>query len=93
MATGSIIDAVLIVWFIITALSVLYVAYDSFTNNPELKVMRWGWILVTAYTGVIGAALYVLSCKPPKVKEHQAFISPRWKQALGSTIHCMAGRS
>ncbi len=91
VATGSIIDAALIIWFILTALSVLYVAYDSFTNNPELKVMRWGWILVTAYTGVIGAALYVLSCKPPKVKEHQSFISPRWKQALGSTIHCMAG--
>lgn len=89
--TTSLVDGVLLVWFIFTAVSVLYVVYDSFINNPELKVMRWGWILVTAYTGVVGAALYVLSCKPPKVTEHQAFILPRWKQALGSTIHCMAG--
>lgn len=91
VATGSIIDSVLIVWFILTALSVVYVAYDAYRNNPELKVMRWGWILVTAYTGVIGASLYVLSCKPPIVKDHAKFVAPLWKQALGSTIHCMAG--
>ncbi len=90
-ATGSIIDTALVVWFILTALSVVYVAYDAYRNNPELKVMRWGWILVTAYTGVIGAALYVLSCKPPIVKDHARFVAPLWKQALGSTIHCMAG--
>lgn len=90
-ATGSIIDTVLIVWFVLTALSVVYVAWDAFHNNPELKVMRWGWILVTAYTGIIGAAFYVLACKPPKIKEHPAFVAPLWKQTLGSTIHCMAG--
>jgi hypothetical protein len=88
---GSLIDTVLVVWFILTALSVLYVAYDAFKNNPELKVMRIGWILVTAYTGVIGAALYVLSCKPPIKARHAQFVTPLWKQALGSTIHCIAG--
>ena len=89
--TVSLIDGVLLVWFILTAMSVLYVAYDAYRNNPELKVMRVGWILVTAYTGVIGAALYVLSCKPSVYKEHAKFVVPLWKQALGSTIHCMAG--
>lgn len=88
---GSLIDTVLIIWFILAAFSVLYVAYDAFTNNPELRVMRWGWILVTLYTGVIGAALYVLSCKEPRPGTHEKFIAPQWKQALGSTIHCMAG--
>lgn len=87
----SLIDSVLLIWFILTAVSVIYVTYDAFKNNPELKVMRWGWILVTAYTGVIGAALYVLSCKSSNPAQHQAFITPQWKQALGSTIHCMAG--
>jgi hypothetical protein len=91
VTSGSIIDTVLLIWFVLTALSVLYVAYDAYRNNPELKVMRVGWILVTAYTGVIGAALYVLSCKPPIYKEHAKFVAPLWKQSLGSTIHCMAG--
>ncbi len=88
---SSWIDGALYVWFILTAISVVYVAWDAYHNNPELKVMRVGWILVTAYTGVIGAALYILSCKPPKVSEHEKFIAPLWKQSLGSTIHCMAG--
>lgn len=90
-ASSSSIDLVLVIWFILTAISVAYVAWDAFTNNPELKIMRWGWILVTAYTGIIGAALYVLSCKEPKPGTHEIFIAPQWKQALGSTIHCMAG--
>jgi len=34
-----------------------YLAYDAFTQNPELTVMKWGWILVTLYIGPIGAAL------------------------------------
>ncbi len=85
------IDGALLIWFTLTTISVVYVAWDAYHNNPELKVMRVGWILVTAYTGIIGAALYVLSCKPPKVSEHEKFITPLWKQSLGSTIHCMAG--
>lgn len=89
--SGTFLDYILYVWFFFTALSIVYVAWDAYHNNPELKVMRWGWILVTAYTGVIGAALYVLSCKPPKRRDHPQFITPLWKQALGSTIHCMAG--
>jgi hypothetical protein len=84
-------DAVLIVWFILTGISVFYVAWDAIKNNPELKVMKWGWILVTLYTGPIGAALYVLSCKEPAPGQHEKFITPLWKQSLGSTIHCMAG--
>ncbi len=89
--SGTLLDGILYVWFFFAALSVAYVAYDAYYNNPELKVMRWGWILVTAYTGVVGAALYVLSCKPPKRSEHAEFVAPLWKQALGSSIHCMAG--
>ncbi len=34
-------DAVLIAWFALTALSVVYVAWDAFTRNPALKVMKW----------------------------------------------------
>ena len=52
------IDGALAAWFVLTAISVAYVAYDAFRNNPELTVMRWGWLLVTAYTGPLGASLY-----------------------------------
>lgn len=84
-------DQVLIGWFVLVALAVIYVAWDAFTNNPEMTVMKWGWVLVTLYTGPVGAALYILACKEPGPGEHEDFIKPMWKQALGSTIHCMAG--
>lgn len=84
-------DNVLLVWFGLTAISVIYVAWDALTNNPELTVMKWGWLLVTLYIGPIGAALYILSCKEPAPGQHEEFVKPLWKQTLGSTIHCMAG--
>lgn len=82
---------VLIAWFAIVFVSALYVAVDAFTKNPELRVMKWGWVLVTLYIGPIGAALYVLSCKEPRPGTHEQFVAPLWKQSLGSTIHCVAG--
>jgi hypothetical protein len=85
------IDLVLIGWFTLTALSVAYVAWDAWRNNPELTVMKWGWVLVTLYLGPIGLTLYVLSCKEPAPGTHERFIQPLWKQGLGSTIHCVAG--
>ena len=85
------IDVILLVWFMLVALSVAYVAYDAFTKNPEMKVMRLGWILVTLYLGPIGLFLYVLSCQEPAPGTHEEFVAPLWKQGLGSTIHCVAG--
>ncbi|GBF04406.1 multicopper oxidase, type 3 [Deinococcus aerius] len=84
-------DTVLRVWFVLAALTTLYVAWDAFANNPEMKVMKWGWVFVTAYTGPVGAALYVLSCQAPVAGQHPEFIRPLWKQGLGSAIHCLAG--
>ena len=85
------IDLVLLGWFALTAISVAYVAWDAYRNNPELTVMKWGWVLVTLYTGPVGLMLYVLSCKEPFPGAHERFIQPLWKQGLGSVIHCAAG--
>lgn len=84
------IDIVLIGWFVLIALSVLYVVVDS-RRNPEQTVMKWGWILVTLYMGPIAAGLYVLSDKEPRPGTHEQFVRPLWKQGIGSTIHCVAG--
>ncbi|RSS83054.1 DUF4396 domain-containing protein [Streptomyces sp. WAC06614] len=89
--SGSAADVLMYVWFFLAGLSTVYVAVDAFTRNPELTVMKWGWVLVTLYIGPIGASLYVLSCKEPRPGTHERFVAPLWKQALGSTIHCVAG--
>ncbi len=85
------IDIALWIWFALTAVSVAFVAWDLFTRTPEMKVMKWGWILVTLYTGIIGLIVYWFSCREPAPFTHEKFIAPLWKQAVGSTIHFMAG--
>jgi len=85
------VDVILLVWFTFTLLSVIYVAWDAFTNNPEMTVMKWGWVLVTLYLGPLSLIFYILSCKEPLPGTHEEFIKPLWKQAFGSTIHCVAG--
>jgi hypothetical protein len=84
-------DVILLGWFTLTLASLVYVAWDAATNNPEITVMKWGWILVTLYMGPIALILYILSCKEPYPGTHEDFIRPLWKQAVGSTIHCVAG--
>ncbi len=85
------IDYFLAAWFAVALASALYVAIDQFANNPEPVVMKWGFILVTLYTGPLGLLLYVLADKEPRPGEHEQFTKPLWKQGVGSTIHCIAG--
>lgn len=85
------INSLLGIWFGLTAISVLYMSYDLFTRTPAMKVMKWGWLLVALYTGPVALLLYVVSCREPAPGTHEKFIAPLWKQAIGSTIHCLAG--
>jgi hypothetical protein len=86
------IDVVLLGWFLVTAVSAAYVAYDEFVRgNPDVTVMKWGWLLVSLYMGPVALLLYALAAKEPRPGTHAAFIRPLWKQGVGSTIHCVAG--
>jgi hypothetical protein len=84
-------DIALWIWFSLTAASVVYVAWDLITRTPEMKVMKWGWVLVTLYTGPVAFVVYWLSCREPAPGTHEEFIAPLWKQSVGSAIHCIAG--
>ena len=85
------IDYFLVVWFVLALASTAYVAWDQFRGNPEPAIMKWGFVLVTLYMGPIGLLLYVMADKEPRPGEHEKFVSPLWKQGVGSTIHCVAG--
>ena len=81
---------VMLLWFLLTAISVIFVAWDiRFT--PESPVLKAGFVLLTCYTGPFGAFLYVLGCREPLPGLHEQYISVRWRQVLGSTMHCVAG--
>jgi Domain of unknown function (DUF4396) len=83
-------DGVMLLWFALTAAALLFVAVDIRTT-PESAVLKWGFVLLTAYTGVVGAFLYVLGCREPLPGLHERYVAARWRQALGSTMHCVAG--
>jgi len=83
-------SGVILLWFILTAISVLFVAVDSM-KTPESPVLKWGFILLTAYTGPVGAFLYVLGCREPLPGLHEKYTATLWRQVLGSTMHCVAG--
>ena len=83
-------DGVMLLWFLLAGLSLLFVAVDIRTT-PESPVLKWGFVLLTAYTGVIGAFLYVLGCREPLPGLHEQYVAARWRQTLGSTMHCVAG--
>lgn len=80
----------MLLWFVLAGLSVAFVVPDIRTT-PAHPVMKWGFILLVAYTGVFGLVLYVLGCREPLRGTHERFVAERWRQVLGSTMHCVAG--
>jgi hypothetical protein len=83
-------EGVMLLWFLLAGISLLFVAIDIRTT-PESPVLKWGFVLLTAYTGVVGAFLYVLGCREPLPGLHERYVAARWRQTLGSTMHCVAG--
>lgn len=83
-------NGVMLLWFILTALSVAFVVIDI-RKTPESKVLKWGFILLTLYTGPFGAFLYVFGCREPLPGLHERYVEAKWRQVLGSTMQCVAG--
>ncbi len=86
----TMLSGIILLWFVLTGISLLYVAIDIL-RTPESPVLKLGFILLTAYTGPVGAFLYVLGCREPLPGLHERYTASRWRQVLGSTMHCVAG--
>jgi len=84
-------DGAMLVWFILTGASLAFVIWDSVYNGVTSWVQRTAWILVTAYTGPVGAFFYLLACRRPFPGGHDEFTAATWKQGLNSEMHCLAG--
>lgn len=84
-------NGAMLVWFGLTAGSLVFVIWDSITNGVTSWVQRIAWILVTLYTGPIGAFLYLLACRRPFPGAHDRYTRATWKQGVNSEMHCLAG--
>lgn len=85
------VEGLLLAWFVLVVFSVAFVAFDLYTRTPEMPVMKPAWIIVTVFTGPLALFLYLVACREPLPGTHEQYIAPLWKQAVGSTIHCVAG--
>ena len=84
-------EGAMIVWFALTGVSVLFLAWDLLTNAPVSWVQKLGWLLVVFYTGPLGLVMYLLACRRPFPGGHAEFTRPSWKQGVNSEVHCLAG--
>lgn len=85
------IDGILLLWYVLTAGSLLFIVWDLHTNTPVTWVMKLAWVLVVLYTGPVGLFIYLLACRQPLPGTHDAYIKAHWKQSIGSLMHCVAG--
>ncbi len=70
----TVLGGALLIWFILTGLSLLFLIYDLQTNTPAQWVMKLAWILIVLYTGPIGLFIYLLSCRQHIAGTHDQFI-------------------
>jgi len=77
-------------WFGLTAVSLVFVAFDI-RRTPAHPVLKWAFVILTLFTGPFGAFFYVLGCREPLRNTHEDYVAARWRQVLGSTMHCAAG--
>ena len=83
-------DGVMLLWFLLAALSLLFVVVDI-RASPASPVLKWGFVLLTAYTGALGAFLYVLGCREPFPGLHERYVATRWRQ-VPRFDHALCGR-
>lgn len=83
-------EGVMLLWFIQVAIATAFVAVDIRTT-PEAAVMKVGFVVITLFSGLFGALLYVLSCREPLPGTHELYVAAKWRQVVGSTMHCVAG--
>lgn len=81
----------MLVWFTLSAASVVFVICDSIVNGVTSWVQRIAWILVTLYAGPVGLFFYLMACRRPFPGAHDEYTKPLWKQAVNSEMHCLAG--
>jgi hypothetical protein len=71
--------------FVEVAIALVFVAVDT-RSTPESPVLKWGFVLLSAYAGVVGAFLHVLGCREPLPGLHQRYVAARWRQVAAGAV-------
>lgn len=66
----------MLMWWILTIPSLLFVVIDIWRTTPESAVLKWAFVILTAFTGPLGAFFYVLGCREPLRGIHEKYERP-----------------
>ena len=80
----------MLLWFLLTAAAVVYVAIDI-PSTPESPVLKWGFVLLTVYMRPAWRVPIRTRLPGAAAGLHERYVGVRWRQVLGSTMHCVAG--
>lgn len=83
-------NGLMLVWFVLTGLSVVFISVDI-RRTPAHPVIKRAFVILTLFAGPFAVLVYVLACREPRTGAHAAFVAVRWRQVVGSTMHCAAG--
>ncbi len=76
----------LICWLLLAALSLVWLARDLGSRNPEIAgLMKWVWYLTVAYSGPFGLAVYYYSGRKQIARDSL------WRRGFRSVAHCYSG--
>ena len=78
---------IMLLWFAEVVASFAFVASDI-ARTPESPVLKWGFVIVTLFTGPIGLVLYILSCREALPGVHADYVRARLFRVLGLVAPC-----
>ena len=84
-------DGVILFWFVLTAMALLFVAIDIRTTSeitgPQMGLRAGDRLHRRVWRVPVRAGLW----RSRYLGLHEQYTSARWRQTLGSTMHCVAG--
>ena len=83
-------EGVMLLWFLLAEIALLFVAIGIRTT-PESPVLKWGVRAVECLDWSSRRFPLVLGRREPLPGLHERYVAVRWRQTLGSTMHCVAG--
>ena len=81
-------EGVMLLWFLLAEIALLFVAIGIRTT-PESPVLKMGVRAVDCLHWSSRRFPLVLGCREPL--PGLRYVAARWRQTLGSTMHCVAG--
>jgi dienelactone hydrolase len=87
--TAIVIDRFILIWFVLVAGSLLYLAWDLLSKAKSSSGAKVNWLLVVLFFGPFGLLAYNLSYRKDALSDSNS--TPIRNRAIGSTVWSVAG--